>query len=69
MSLLARAGVTGPPAREALRVVIVYTIGFAAFATRGPLIPGDQPQPPTHELTANYDSGLHWLLTGIGVTT
>ena len=68
ISLLARAGVTGPPAREALRVLIVYTIGFAAFAIRGPLIPGDHPEPPTQELTANFDSGLHWLLTGIGVT-
>jgi AcrR family transcriptional regulator len=68
ISLLARAGVTGPPAREALRVLIVYTIGFAAFATRGPVVPRDEPQPPTQELTANFDSGLHWLLTGIGVT-
>jgi TetR/AcrR family transcriptional regulator, tetracycline repressor protein len=67
-SLLARAGVSGPPAREALRVLIVYTIGFASFATRGPLIPSDEPEPPTQELAANFDSGLHWLLTGIGVS-
>ena len=68
ISLLARGGVTGQPAREALRVLIVYTIGFAAFAARGPLVPGDRPQPPNQELIANFDSGLHWLLTGIGVT-
>jgi TetR/AcrR family transcriptional regulator, tetracycline repressor protein len=67
-SLLARAGVSGPPAREALRVLIVYTIGFASFATRGPLIPSDEPEPPTQELAANFDSGLHRLLTGIGVS-
>jgi TetR/AcrR family tetracycline transcriptional repressor len=67
IALLARAGVTGPPAREALRVLIVYTIGFAAFAIRGPLTPGDEPEPSTKKLTANFDSGLHWLLTGIGV--
>jgi TetR/AcrR family tetracycline transcriptional repressor len=67
-SLLARADVTGPQAREALRVLIVYTIGFAAFAT-GTLIPNDAPEPPTRELTTNFDSGLHWLLTGIGIST
>jgi AcrR family transcriptional regulator len=68
LSLLARAGVTSPAAREALRVLIVYTIGFAAFAIHGPLTQGDEPEPPIEELTANFDSGLDWLLTGIGVT-
>jgi TetR/AcrR family transcriptional regulator, tetracycline repressor protein len=69
ISLLARAGVTGPQAREALRVLIVYTIAFAAFAASGTLIPNEEPEPPTRELTTNFDSGLHWLLTGIGITT
>jgi len=54
LALLARADVTGPEGREALRVLIVYTIGFAAFA-----------QPPTEELKANFDAGLRWLLSGI----
>jgi TetR/AcrR family transcriptional regulator, tetracycline repressor protein len=30
LSLLARAGVTGPPAVEALRILLIYTFGFAA---------------------------------------
>jgi AcrR family transcriptional regulator len=66
LALLARADVTGPRAREALRVLIVYTIGFAAFTARGPLMPGDEPEPPTIELAENFDRGLRWLLTGIG---
>lgn len=51
---LARAGVTGAPAREALRVLIVYTIGFAAFSLRD-----------DRELTGSFDAGLRWLLAGI----
>lgn len=39
-TLLGRAGVRDVAAREALRVLIVYTIGFAAFATRPPLEDG-----------------------------
>jgi TetR/AcrR family transcriptional regulator, tetracycline repressor protein len=52
--LLARAGVTGAPAREALRVLIVYTIGFAAFSPRD-----------DRELSGSFDAGLSWLLAGI----
>jgi TetR/AcrR family tetracycline transcriptional repressor len=63
LALLARAGVTGPRAREALRVLIVYTIGFAAFVTRGPL--DTDPEPPADELLRNFDSGLHWLVEAI----
>jgi TetR/AcrR family tetracycline transcriptional repressor len=54
IGLLARAGVKGAPARAALRVLIVYTIGFAAFAPRD----GDG-------LTSTFDDGLRWLLAGI----
>lgn len=67
LALLARTGIEGPRAREALRVLIVYTIGFAAFATRAPLMPGDAPEPPGEEVLANFHSGLSWLLAGIGV--
>lgn len=69
LALLARGGVTGESGREALRVLVVYTIGFAAFAVRGPVMPGDEPEPPSDELAANFDSGLRWLLAGIGVPT
>lgn len=65
LTLLAREGVDGPGAREALRVLIVYTIGFTAFATQAPLMPVDQQEPTTSELAKNFDSGLRWLLNGI----
>jgi AcrR family transcriptional regulator len=56
---LAAAGVTGDPAREALRVLIVYTIGFAAFD-------GTDERPlPRSELRATFERGLGWLITGI----
>jgi TetR/AcrR family tetracycline transcriptional repressor len=56
---LAAAGVTGVAAREALRVLIVYAIGFAAFD-------GDGERPlPGAELRGTFERGLDWLLTGI----
>jgi AcrR family transcriptional regulator len=65
MTLLARAGVHGPAAGEALRVLIVYTIGFAAFTTRPPIeTGGDQPL-NTNEMLDNFTNGLGWLLAGI----
>lgn len=68
-TLLERAGVHGPAATEALRVLIVYTIGFAAFATRPLLVDDtDRPQNPT-EMSANFTSGLRWLIEGIAQTS
>lgn len=58
--LLARAGVEGPPAGEAVRVLIVHMLGFAALST------ADGPVGPA-ELRANLDTGLRWLLAGAGV--
>lgn len=55
--LLDRAGVTGDDAREALRVLIVYTIGFAALGAGGPLA--------ADETGRSFDRGLRWLLAGI----
>ena len=57
LALLGRAGVTGTDAREALRVLIVYTIGFAALGTGGPLA--------TEETARSFGRGLRWLLAGI----
>jgi TetR/AcrR family tetracycline transcriptional repressor len=63
---LADAGVSGTSAHEALRVLIVYTIGFAAFATRPPIDAADNAVPPAaEELRSNFDEGLRWLLAGI----
>jgi AcrR family transcriptional regulator len=60
LALLARAGVTGDDAREALRVLIVYTIGFAALGSGGPLT--------VDETGRSFDRGLRWLLAGITAT-
>ena len=57
---LAAAGISGDSAREALRVLIVYTIGFAAFHGA----PHERPLSGS-ELRANFDRGLRWLITGI----
>ena len=62
--LLARGGVTGPDAQEALRALVVYTIGFAAFQVR----PGPEDAEPAERsagLTGTFDRGLGWLLAGI----
>ncbi|MDQ3675535.1 MAG: TetR family transcriptional regulator [Actinomycetota bacterium] len=65
LALLGRAGVTGPAAREALHVLIVYTIGSAAFATRSPLATEGASAAQHHG--AHFDHGLRWLLAGIGL--
>ena len=58
LDALERAGVPGERGREALRVLIVNTIGFAAFSAEGGLL-------PAAEVRANYERALDWLLTGI----
>ncbi len=65
IALLARDGVEGPPAEEALRVLVVYAIGFAAFATHPPLEAGAVGPLTPDETRANFANGLRWLLTGI----
>lgn len=65
-ALLERVAVTGPAARDAIRVLVVYTIGFAAVAA-GPAIGlalQDGPL-PAGEADRSFDDGLRWLLTGI----
>jgi TetR/AcrR family transcriptional regulator, tetracycline repressor protein len=64
-AFLARAGITGTRAEEARRVLIVYTIGFAALATSSALEQDAAGPVPEDELTRNFASGLTWLLTGI----
>jgi AcrR family transcriptional regulator len=65
LALLARAGVSGPRAIEARYVLIVYAIGFAAFALHPPFEPDDEGEPPAAEVLENFTSGLRWLLAGI----
>jgi AcrR family transcriptional regulator len=64
LGLLDRIGLRGARALEARRVLIVYAIGFAAFATHPPFEPGGGEHPPA-EMVANFDRGLRWLLAGI----
>jgi AcrR family transcriptional regulator len=60
-ALLARAGVPGAAVPLARRVLIVHTIGFAAFAAG----PGEAPVLPAEETRRSFARGLDWLLTGI----
>jgi len=64
-TLLARGKVTGAPAEDALRVLIVYTIGFAAFATHPPTETGDGQPLSADDLLDNFTKGLQWMLSGI----
>jgi len=65
LALLARAGVTGELALEARRVLIVYTMGFAALATPQPVEPGVVAPVPGEEIDGNFTRGLRWLLAGV----
>jgi len=65
IALLRRAGVVEPAAAEALRVLIIYTIGSAAFASRPPLATGTEHRLNPDESAANFANGLRWLLAGI----
>jgi TetR/AcrR family transcriptional regulator, tetracycline repressor protein len=65
-ALLSRAGVSPVNATEARRVLIVHTIGFAAFA-------GAPTEPDTRPLSFDssqrtFDRSLLWLLAGITQT-
>ncbi|MBE3008370.1 TetR family transcriptional regulator [Microbispora sp. NEAU-D428] len=64
-TLLRRTGISEPTVTEALRVLIVYTIGFAAFTSHLPQETGTEHQPSTAEMHDNFHQGLSWLLTGI----
>ena len=64
MRALGNAGLDEGSAREAMRVLIVNTVGFAAFSARpegaGAGVIG------ANELRRNFENGLDWLLAGIG---
>jgi TetR/AcrR family tetracycline transcriptional repressor len=63
LDALARAGLDQHQAHEALRVLIVNTMGFAAISARP-----DPTQPgviSTVELRRNFNNSLTWLLKGI----
>jgi len=61
----ARRGVGETQAREALHVLIVYTIGSAAFSTRAPVAATGETPEAAGRHAARFDQGLRWLLAGI----
>lgn len=61
--LLGRAGVPGPAARDAVRVLVVHAIGLAAVGS-GPDAQ-DGPALSPADLRATFLLGLGWLLDGI----
>jgi TetR/AcrR family transcriptional regulator, tetracycline repressor protein len=61
---LARGGIEGDEATEALRTLIVHTIGFAGFAVADPLSPPESSLTPD-ALEALFVRSLDWLLDGI----
>lgn len=63
LELLARGGITGAPAVDAQRALIVHAIGSAAFTSGDPAAGGPRP-----ELVHTFDRGLDWLLAGIAAS-
>ena len=67
-ALLDRAGVDPSWVPEARRVLIVHTIGAAAFAT-APTAEADATQTlPARQVRDSFHRSLHWLLAGITET-
>jgi TetR/AcrR family transcriptional regulator, tetracycline repressor protein len=64
LAMLARGGIEGDSAVEAMRTLIVHTIGFAAFATGAPLQPAESTLTPK-ALQDLFARSLSWLLDGI----
>lgn len=62
IAALGHAGVEGPAARSAMRVLIVNTIGFAAFSVGGAGAAG--PIEP-REVRASFELALDWLLAAV----
>lgn len=63
INALQRCGLDEHAAQEAMRVLIVNTIGFAAFSAR----PSGSEEGPIKapELRRNFEQGLDWLLAAI----
>ncbi len=63
--LLAAAKVRGAKADEAQHVLIIYTIGFAAFAAHPNIDADGKRGRPAAAMRQDFATGLTWLLTGI----
>lgn len=64
LTMLHRGDIEGTPAQEAMRTLIVHTIGFAAFAVGDPLTPNESNLTPK-SLEHLFAKSLRWLLDGI----
>jgi TetR/AcrR family transcriptional regulator, tetracycline repressor protein len=64
-ALLERAGVDPSSIPEARRVLIVHTIGAAAFATAPAAQADPTPALSARQVRDSFHRSLHWLLTGI----
>lgn len=64
-ALLERAGVDPRSVPEARRVLIVHTIGAAAFATAPAVEADESPPVPADQARRSFVQSLLWLLTGI----
>jgi TetR/AcrR family transcriptional regulator, tetracycline repressor protein len=67
-ALLQRAGVEPSSIPEARRVLIVHTIGAAAFATARTTEADATPALSAQQVLDSFHRSLHWLLTGITKT-
>lgn len=67
--LLGRLHITGQQAQEALDVLIVYTLGSAAFATRTTPTSVSPPRTTSGNHAERFELGLSWLLAGITMPT
>jgi AcrR family transcriptional regulator len=66
--LLRRAGVATDDVPAARRVLIVHTIGFAAFAAAPPLAPDAERPIAGDDARRSHTVSLGWLLAGITTT-
>ena len=62
LAMLARGGIEGDKAGEAMRALIIHTIGFAAFGAQEPL---RESTLTPHAVAQHHAQSLGWLLDGI----
>jgi TetR/AcrR family transcriptional regulator, tetracycline repressor protein len=62
LALLVRGGIEGDAARQAMRALIIHTIGFAAFGAQEPLRESTLTPAAVEQ---HYVKSLGWLLDGI----
>ena len=61
--MLARGGIKGDRAGQAVRALVIHTIGFAAFGAQEPLRESVLTPKAVQE---HFVQSLRWLLDGIG---